>query len=136
MICVYMLLSLILNIQLEIDTLSRRIIHNIIFIIKNIILICIMNNFTELESLELQVYLDICLIPLLNNKAWWNCCTIKNKISIVLFLVALPSVSHLLDFHRNLIKTRNKQLKNRIIKYLLHYLATCLAVSLKCQRSG
>lgn len=47
---------------------SGVIIHNIIPIMQNIILICILNNFIELESLELQIYFDICSIHLLNNQ--------------------------------------------------------------------
>lgn len=43
--------------------------NNINTIMQNVILICILNNFIELESLELQVYFDICLIHLLNNQA-------------------------------------------------------------------
>lgn len=48
---------------------SQRENNNINTIMQNVILICILNNFIELESLELQVYFDICLIHLLNNQA-------------------------------------------------------------------
>lgn len=75
----FYLLSVKINIQLEKSILGRGIIHNITFIMQNVILICILNNFIELESLVLQVYYDICLIHLLNNQVMMKqlCCQKK-----------------------------------------------------------
>lgn len=69
------LLSLIINVNWK--NIPSGVIHSIVFIMYNVILICILNAFTELESLKLQVYFDICLIQLLNNKVTKKCCCSK-----------------------------------------------------------
>lgn len=69
------LLSLIINVNWK--NIPSGVIHSIVFIMYNVILICILNAFTELESLKLQVYFDICLIQLLNNKVTKKCCCPK-----------------------------------------------------------
>lgn len=75
----YIYVLFVINTQLEKSIPSRGIIHNITPIMQNVILICILSNFAELESLELQVYFDICLIHLLNNQVMMKLLCCPNK---------------------------------------------------------
>lgn len=86
------LLPLIVNINWK-NIPSEGVIHSIVSIIYNVILICALNVFKEPESLKLQVYFDICLIQLLNNKVKKKVWLSKEVISLVGFFITLPSVS-------------------------------------------
>lgn len=72
---------------------SEGVIHSIVSIMYNVILICSLNAFTELESLKLLVYFDIFLIQLLNNKVTKKEKLSKKVISLVGFFITLTSVS-------------------------------------------